>query len=58
MIDNEEEGYFVGRSEKDAPEVDGEVLIEAKNNTLTIGEYYTIEIFDCNEYDLFGKFIS
>lgn len=58
LIDRVEEDYFVGRTEKDAPEVDGEVLIEVKNNTLAVGAYYDIEIFDCNEYDLFGKLNS
>jgi len=58
LIDRVEEDYFVGRTEKDAPEVDGEVLIEVKNDTLEVGAYYDIEIIDCNEYDLFGKFNS
>ena len=58
LIDSADELYFSGRSEKDAPEVDGEILVEVKNSPLEIGEYYTIEIYDCNEYDLFGKLIS
>ena len=55
LIDGKEDEFFIGRTEKDAPEVDGEVLIEVKNNPLIPGRYYTIDIFDCNEYDLFGK---
>ncbi|NJD23372.1 MAG: 30S ribosomal protein S12 methylthiotransferase RimO [Melioribacter sp.] len=55
LIDSLDNDYYVGRSERDAPEVDGEILIEAKNNTLKIGEFYNIEIYDCNEYDLFGN---
>lgn len=57
LIDSIEDDYFIGRSEKDAPEVDGEILIEAKSNRLELGNYYDIEIIDCNEYDLFGKLI-
>lgn len=57
LIDSIEDDYFIGRSEKDAPEVDGEILIEAKSNRLEVGNYYDIEIIDCNEYDLFGKLI-
>ncbi len=58
VIDSLEGEYYVARSEYDAPEVDGEVLIDAKNNTLTKGEFYNVEIYDCNEYDLFGKLKS
>ena len=54
IIDNKEGEYFIGRTEKDAPEVDGEVLISAKNSNLDIGQFYTVEIIDCNDYDLFA----
>lgn len=54
IIDNKEGEYFIGRTERDAPEVDGEVLISAKNSDLAIGQFYTVEIFDCNDYDLFA----
>ena len=57
IIDRREGEYFIGRSEKDAPEVDGEVLVSAKNAPLAVGEYYNVEILESNEYDLFGKFI-
>jgi len=55
LIDSLDNDYYTGRSERDAPEVDGEVLVDAKNTTLNIGEFYHIEINDCNEYDLFGN---
>jgi hypothetical protein len=29
--------------------------ISVKNHTLDIGRFYSIEIYDCNEYDLFGN---
>lgn len=57
IIDDIVGEYFIGRTEKDAPEVDGEVLIKAKNKMLKIGEFYDVEIFDCNDYDVFGKLI-
>ena len=57
IIDRREGDFFVARSERDAPEVDGEVLIDVKNTTLKTGEFYRVEIYDCNEYDLFGKLI-
>jgi ribosomal protein S12 methylthiotransferase len=55
IIDNVEGDFYIGRTEKDAPEVDGEVLIKVNNNKLKIGNFYDVEINDCNEYDLFGK---
>ncbi len=56
VVDSMNEEYYVARSERDAPEVDGEVLIEIKNNKMRLGEFYHVDIYDCNEYDLFGKF--
>lgn len=55
IVEGEEGDYYIGRSEKDVPEVDCEVLIEKENHTLTIGEFYQVKIFDCDEFDLFGK---
>jgi ribosomal protein S12 methylthiotransferase len=49
--------YFIARSYRDAPEVDGEVLIPAKDNNLTIGSFYKVRIYECNEYDLFGSMV-
>ncbi len=57
IIDDIEGEYYVARSERDAPEVDGEVLIKAENQLCKIGNYYSIEIYDCNDYDLYGKLI-
>ena len=54
LIDREEKDFFVGRTEYDSPEVDGEVLIE-KSAELKIGEFYQIKITDSTEFDLMGK---
>lgn len=54
IIDREEGDYYVGRTEYDSPEVDGEVLI-TKEKTLTVGEFYPIKITDATEFDLYGK---
>ena len=56
LIDRLEGDYYIGRSERDAPEVDGEVLINKNVGNLQIGHFYTVEIFDSNDYDLFGKY--
>jgi ribosomal protein S12 methylthiotransferase len=55
VIDREEEDYFVGRTEFDSPEVDGEVLISANN--LEIGQYYKVKITDAEEFDLYGEIV-
>jgi ribosomal protein S12 methylthiotransferase len=57
LIDDIEGEYYIGRSERDAPEVDGEVLIKAEDKLLKVGEFYDVEIISCNDYDLFGKLI-
>ncbi|VAX24636.1 Ribosomal protein S12p Asp88 (E. coli) methylthiotransferase [hydrothermal vent metagenome] len=57
IIDGLEDTYYVGRSVKDAPEVDGEVLIDSKKNNAEIGKIYSTEIIDCNDYDLFAKLL-
>ena len=59
LIDRKESGYFIGRSEFDSPEVDNEVLIEAKGNTyVRIGDFAHVRIFDSTEYDLYGEVIK
>ncbi len=55
IVDDIEGKYFVARSGKDAPEVDGNVLIDPEEKMLKIGNFYDVEIVDFNEYDLFGK---
>ncbi|MEN8191589.1 MAG: 30S ribosomal protein S12 methylthiotransferase RimO [Bacteroidota bacterium] len=57
IIDRLEDEYYIARSTMDAPEVDGEVLIEKLNNSLEIGKIYATEIIDCNDYDLFAKLL-
>jgi ribosomal protein S12 methylthiotransferase len=54
LIDREEDEFYVGRTEFDSPEVDGEVLI-SKNVKLVKGQFYPVEITGAEEFDLFGK---
>jgi ribosomal protein S12 methylthiotransferase len=53
LIDREEADYFIGRTEFDSPEVDGEVLIE-KSQQLEKGQFCQVEITDSTEFDLIG----
>jgi len=54
LVENIEGDYYVSRSFRDAPEVDGEVLIPVKGNKLKIGNFYSVEVYDSNEYDLYA----
>ncbi|MCZ7602249.1 MAG: 30S ribosomal protein S12 methylthiotransferase RimO [Melioribacteraceae bacterium] len=55
LIDDIEDQHYIARSERDAPEVDGEVIIDPNGKYLTPGNFYEVDIYDCNEYDLFAK---
>ncbi|MBO3699223.1 30S ribosomal protein S12 methylthiotransferase RimO [Roseivirga sp. E12] len=55
LIDKKESGNFVGRTEHDSPEVDNEVLIDAKKHYLRIGDFANIKITDATEFDLYGE---
>lgn len=57
IIDRLEGDYFVGRTEFDSPEVDPEVLIEAKDNDLKIGEFYQVKVINSDDFDLFAQLI-
>lgn len=57
IIDKKEGDYYIGRTEFDSPEVDQEVLIDASNNDLTIGDFYNIKISKAEFYDLYGEVI-
>lgn len=50
-----EKGLFLGRTEGDAPEVDGCVYVSGKN--IKIGDFYKVKIKDTLEYDLVGDVV-
>lgn len=58
LFDRKEGGYFIGRTEFDSPEVDNEVLLEAKDNYVRIGDFADIKITDAGEFDLFGVTVN
>jgi ribosomal protein S12 methylthiotransferase len=53
LLDRTDGCMFVGRTEKDAPEIDNEVLVPAVGK-LTVGEFVEVDIDDASEYDLSG----
>lgn len=57
LIDRKEGGYFVGRTEFDSPEVDNEVLIDAKKNYCRVGDFCKVKIYDVTDFDLYGEVV-
>jgi ribosomal protein S12 methylthiotransferase len=57
LVEAIEGDFYIGRSYRDAPEVDGELLIPKKNSKLETGKFYDILVNNYNEYDLFGELI-
>ena len=57
IIDREDDEFFIGRTEFDSPEVDGEVLI-SKETLLKKGQFYQVEITGSEEFDLYGTVIQ
>jgi ribosomal protein S12 methylthiotransferase len=57
MIDRLEGDHYIGRTEYDSPEVDGEVLIPRSSAVLETGKFYEAKVVDATEFDLFGKIL-
>lgn len=56
LIDRKENDHYIGRSYKDAPEIDQEIYISA--DSLNTGEFHDVKIFDAEEFDLFGEVVT
>ncbi len=56
IVDREEGEFYVGRTEFDSPEVDGEVFITSSEK-LDKGALVSVKITDAEEYDLYGAHI-
>ena len=54
VIDRKQGEHFVGRTEIDSPDVDNEVLIDAKKYYLKLGDFADVEITDATDFDLYG----
>ncbi|MDG1054117.1 MAG: 30S ribosomal protein S12 methylthiotransferase RimO [Flavobacteriaceae bacterium] len=58
IIDRKEGNYFVGRTEMDSPDVDNEVLVDAKKYYLKQGEFVTVNITEAADFDLYAEPIN
>ncbi|CEN34186.1 30S ribosomal protein S12 methylthiotransferase RimO [Capnocytophaga cynodegmi] len=55
LIDRKEGNYFIGRTEYDSPDVDNEVLIDAKRFYVKTGEFVNVKVIDAADYDLYAE---
>tara|TARA_B100001093_G_scaffold520511_1_gene617269 strand:+ start:76149 stop:77462 length:1314 start_codon:yes stop_codon:yes gene_type:complete len=58
LFDRKEGGYFVGRTEHDSPDVDNEVLVDAKNTYVRIGDFAKVIIKKADHFDLYGEIVK
>lgn len=58
LIDRKESGFWVGRTEHDSPEVDNEVLIDAKDTYCRMGDFVNAQITDATEFDLYAETVN
>jgi ribosomal protein S12 methylthiotransferase len=58
LFDRKEGEFFVGRTEGDSPEVDNEVLVNAEEHYVRIGDFAQVRITEASDYDLFGELVK
>ena len=46
--------FFYGRTEFDSPDVDNDVLVDAREHYIKIGEFIPIKIHEAGDFDLYG----
>jgi len=58
LFDRKEGGYFIGRTEHDSPDVDNEVLVDAKNTYVRIGDFANVIVKKADHFDLYGEIVK
>lgn len=58
LFDRKEGDWFVGRTEFDSPDVDNEVLVDARKHYVRIGDYAQIKITEALDFDLYGDLVE
>ncbi|MFY7671471.1 30S ribosomal protein S12 methylthiotransferase RimO [Tenacibaculum sp. MEBiC06402] len=54
LFDRKDGEYYYGRTEFDSPDVDNDVIVDARDHYIKLGEFIDIEIFDAGDFDLHG----
>ena len=58
LFDRKEGGYFIGRTEHDSPDVDNEVLVDAENTYIRIGDFTNVIVKKADHFDLYGEIVK
>ena len=53
-----EDGTFTGRTSRESPEVDGEVIVPYSGSALSPGDFVEVRITGADEYDLSGELLK
>ena len=54
LFDRKDGEYYYGRTEFDSPDVDNDVLVDAKTHYIKLGEFIHITIQEAGDFDLYG----
>ena len=54
LFDRKDGEYYYGRTEFDSPDVDNDVIVDAREHYIKLGEFIDVEIFDAGDFDLHG----
>ena len=55
IFDRKEGNYFFGRTEFDSPDVDNDVIVDARKHYVQIGQFVNIKITSAGDFDLNGE---
>ncbi len=58
IVDEVDEDGATCRTKSDAPEIDGNLYIDAELDGLTPGDIVTVEVEEAGEYDLWGRLVA
>lgn len=54
LFDRKDGEYYYGRTEFDSPDVDNDVLVDAKEHYIRLGEFIDVKIHEAGDFDLYG----
>jgi len=54
LFDRKEGNYFYGRTEFDSPDVDNDVIVDAREHYIKMGEFIPVKIHEAGDFDLYG----
>ncbi|MCX6146778.1 MAG: 30S ribosomal protein S12 methylthiotransferase RimO [Candidatus Kapabacteria bacterium] len=55
LVEYENDDYYLGRTEQDAPDVDNIVYVSKKDTNIELGTFIKAKITDAAEYELYGS---